>query len=87
MYATVFTFQSLKSNYGSYIITFIIIIYLICLILFLAKYYLLLKVEIAQLVKKIEPQSSIIKQKEINQNKQNKSKRNKTFKKNKVLSV
>ena len=81
-YATVFTFQSLKSNYGSYIITFIIIIYLICLILFLAKYYLLLKVEIAQLVKKIEPQSSIIKQKEINQNKQNKSKRNKTFKKN-----
>ena len=45
--------QSLKNNYGSHIISFIILLYLICFILFYAKYYLLLKTKIKKIIKDI----------------------------------
>ena len=50
---TVLKIESLKNNYGSYIIFFIIIFYFFCFILFYAKYYFLLKTQIDKVINDI----------------------------------
>ena len=52
-YNTVLKVQSLKNNYGSYILLFIILIFFLCFILFYAKYYFLLKSQINDIIKDI----------------------------------
>ena len=49
-YKIVFMIQNFKNNYGSFIILSIIILYFICLILFCAKYFNLLKRQINKLI-------------------------------------
>ena len=49
-YKTAFNIDSLKNNYGFYILSFIIILYFICLTLFYTKYYPLLKDDINKIV-------------------------------------
>jgi hypothetical protein len=52
-YDTVLNIQNLKNNYGSHIISFIILLFFICLILFYAKYYFRIKTQINKIVNDI----------------------------------
>ena len=56
-YDIVLKISSLINNYGSFIIAFIIILYFIILIIFLAKYHFALKLEINKIVQKIKQSS------------------------------
>ena len=74
----VFNVKHILKNYGFFIFTFILLLYIICVLLFLLKYYFSLKKEINILITSIMKQI-MIKSGNINNN-NNKDKQNKTKK-------
>ena len=79
-YNIVLYIYNLKNNHGFYIILSIMSIYLICLILFYAKYYLLLKTKVNSIVNDVS--NSTIKLNEVVPDKINNNDSNKSINKN-----
>ena len=76
-YKSVFDINSLKNNFGFFIMDLIIILYFVCLIIFFSESFIKMKKEIKEIISSLKKDKKIEKDKKRNKNrKKNKPKRN-----------